>query len=69
MILLCQNLRNNLRHTNVYIRVVMLRFFAALNKNDIIEPLIPSGLSNLEHRHPLVRRNAILAVMSTYKFP
>ncbi|KAJ8441117.1 hypothetical protein Cgig2_006946 [Carnegiea gigantea] len=44
MILLCQNVRNNLRHPNVYIRVVVLRFFAALNKNGITEPLIPSGL-------------------------
>ncbi|XWS17908.1 hypothetical protein CRYUN_Cryun33cG0109000 [Craigia yunnanensis] len=35
----------------------------------IIEPLIPSVLQNLEHRHPFIRRNAILAVMSIYKLP
>ncbi|KAL9228448.1 hypothetical protein vseg_004031 [Gypsophila vaccaria] len=69
MILICQNLRNNLQHANEYIRGVTLRFLCRLNESEIIEPLIPSVLSNLEHRHPFVRRNAILAVMSIYKLP
>ncbi|XP_009781478.1 coatomer subunit beta-1 [Nicotiana sylvestris] len=69
MILICQNLRNNLQHPNEYLRGVTLRFLCRLNEVDIIEPLIPSIMSNLEHRHPFVRRNAILAVMSIYKLP
>ncbi|KAM3324615.1 coatomer subunit beta-1 [Capsicum chacoense] len=69
MILICQNLRNNLQHPNEYLRGVALRFLCRLNEVDIIEPLIPSIMSNLEHRHPFVRRNAILAVMSVYKLP
>ncbi|KAL0358774.1 UNVERIFIED_CONTAM: Coatomer subunit beta-1 [Sesamum angustifolium] len=69
MILICQNLRNNLQHPNEYIRGVTLRFLCRLNKVEIIEPLIPSIISNLEHRHPFVRRQAILAVMSIYKLP
>ncbi|CAH9093990.1 unnamed protein product [Cuscuta epithymum] len=69
MILICQNLRNNLQHPNEYIRGVTLRFLCRLNEVDIIEPLIPSIMSNLEHRHPYVRRNAILAVMSVFKLP
>ncbi|XP_058068091.1 coatomer subunit beta-1 [Magnolia sinica] len=69
MILICQNLRNNLQHPNEYIRGVTLRFLCRLNEAEIIEPLIPSVLSNLEHRHPFIRRNAILAVMSIYKLP
>ncbi|CAH9098949.1 unnamed protein product [Cuscuta epithymum] len=69
MILICQNLRNNLQHPNEYIRGVTLRFLCRLNEVDIIEPLIPSIMSNLEHRHPYVRRNAILAIMSVYKLP
>ncbi|KAL3536033.1 hypothetical protein ACH5RR_004494 [Cinchona calisaya] len=69
MILICQNLRNNLQHPNEYIRGVTLRFLCRLNEVEIIEPLIPSILSNLEHRHPFIRRNAILAVMSIYKLP
>ncbi|XP_061355948.1 coatomer subunit beta-1-like [Gastrolobium bilobum] len=69
MILICQNLRNNLQHPNEYIRGVTLRFLCRLNESEIVEPLIPSILSNLEHRHPFVRRNAVLAVMSVYKLP
>ncbi|GLT74710.1 hypothetical protein SLA2020_464930 [Shorea laevis] len=69
MILICQNLRNNLQHPNEYIRGVTLRFLCRLNETEIIEPLIPSVLQNLEHRHPYIRRNAILAVMSIYKLP
>ncbi|KAH6801607.1 Coatomer [Perilla frutescens var. frutescens] len=67
MILICQNLRNNLQHPNEYIRGVTLRFLCRLSEVEIIEPLIPSIMSNLEHRHPYGRRNAILAVMSIYK--
>uniref|UniRef100_A0A5B7A8Z1 Coatomer subunit beta n=1 Tax=Davidia involucrata TaxID=16924 RepID=A0A5B7A8Z1_DAVIN len=67
MILICQNLRNNLQHPNEYIRGVTLRFLCRLNEVELIEPLIPSVLANLEHRHPYIRRNAILAVMSIYK--
>lgn len=69
MILICQNLRNNLQHPNEYIRGVTLRFLCRLNEVEIVEPLIPSVLANLEHRHPFIRRNAILAVMSIYKLP
>ncbi|KAK9266069.1 hypothetical protein L1049_019060 [Liquidambar formosana] len=69
MILICQNLRNNLQHPNEYIRGVTLRFLCRLNEVEIFEPLIPSVLANLEHRHPFIRRNAILAVMFIYKLP
>ncbi|XP_056845572.1 coatomer subunit beta-1 [Raphanus sativus] len=69
MILICQNLRNNLMHPNEYIRGVTLRFLCRLKETEIVEPLTPSVLQNLEHRHPFVRRNAILAVMSIYKLP
>ncbi|KAG8380310.1 hypothetical protein BUALT_Bualt06G0002300 [Buddleja alternifolia] len=69
MILICQNLRNNFQHPNEYIRGVTLRFLCRLNETEIIEPLIPSIISNFEHRHPYVRRNAILAVMSIYRLP
>lgn len=69
MILICQNLRNNLQHPNEYIRGVTLRFLCRLNESEIVEPLIPSILANLEHRHPFVRRNAVLAVMFVYKLP
>ncbi|PWA91294.1 Armadillo-like helical [Artemisia annua] len=69
MILICQNLRNNLQHPNEYIRGVTLRFLCRICEAEIIEPLIPSILANLEHRNPFVRRNAILAVSAIYKLP
>jgi coatomer subunit beta len=69
MILICQNLRNNLQHPNEYIRGVTLRFLSRLSESELIEPLIPSVLANLEHRHPYIRRNAILAMMAIYKLP
>lgn len=69
MILICQNLRNNLQHPNEYLRGVTLRFLCRLQEVELIEPLIPSILLNVEHRHPFVRRYAILAIMSIYKLP
>ncbi|KAK1403711.1 Coatomer subunit beta [Heracleum sosnowskyi] len=69
MILICQNLRNNLQHPNEYIRGVTLRFHCRMNEMEIIEPLIPSVLVNLDNRHSYIRRNAILAIMTIYKLP
>ncbi|CAI8585452.1 unnamed protein product [Vicia faba] len=69
MILICHNLRNNLQSPNEFIHGVTLRFLCRINESEIVEPLIPSILSNLEHRHPFVRRNVVLAVMSVYKLP
>ncbi|KAF3321229.1 coatomer subunit beta-1 [Carex littledalei] len=69
MILICQNLLNNLQHSNEYIRGVTLRFLCRLSEPEILEPLIPSVLTNLEHRHPFIRRNALLAISSIYRLP
>ena len=68
-ILICQNLRNNLQHPNEYIRGVTLRFLCRIREEEILEPLIPSILACLEHRHSYVRRNAVLAINSLYKLP
>jgi len=69
MILICQNLRNNLQSPNEYLRGVTLRFLCRIKEGEIIEPLVPSILSNLEHRHSFVRRNAVLAVDAIYRLP
>nr|GEW63075.1 coatomer subunit beta-1-like [Tanacetum cinerariifolium] len=55
--------------SNGYIRGVALRFLCRICEAEIIEPLIPSILANLEHQLPFVRRNAILAVSAIYKLP
>eukprot|EP00965_Chrysotila_dentata_P243263 6205327-Pleurochrysis_carterae.AAC.3 len=61
------NLRNDLSHPNEYIRGCTLRFLCKLKEAEILEPLVPTIKSNLEHRHSFVRRNAVLAVFSIYK--
>lgn len=68
-ILICQNLRNNLQHPNEYIRGVTLRFLCRIREEDILEPLVPAILENLEHRHSFVRRNAVLCLNELYKLP
>ncbi|CAG9465410.1 unnamed protein product [Pedinophyceae sp. YPF-701] len=69
MILVCQNLRNNLQHPNEYVRGVTLRFLCRIHEEEILEPLVPSVIANLEHRHSYVRRNAVLALDSIAKLP
>jgi coatomer subunit beta len=67
MILVCNALRNDLMSPNEYIRGCMLRFLCKLKEPELLEPLIPSIKSSLEHRHSYVRRNAALAVYSVHK--
>jgi hypothetical protein len=40
-----------------------------MKEEELLEPLVPSVLANLEHRHSYVRRNAVLAVNTIYKLP
>jgi coatomer subunit beta len=58
-----------LQHPNEYIRGVTLRFLCRIREEEILEPLIPSILACLEHRHSYVRRNAVLAINALYKLP
>lgn len=69
MILICQNLRNNLQHPNEYLRGSTLRFLCRIREEEILEPLTPSILQCLDHRHSFVRRNAVLAINAMYKLP
>lgn len=69
MILICQNLRNNLQHPNEYIRGVTLRFLCRIKEEELLEPLVPSVIANLDHRHSYVRKNAVLALGAIYKLP
>ena len=67
MILVCNALRNDLISPNEYIRGCMLRFLCKLKEPELLEPLVPSIKTALEHRHSYVRRNAALAVYSIHK--
>lgn len=59
-------IRNDLQHPNEYIRGNTLRFLCKLREPELIEPLLSSARSCLEHRHAYVRKNAVYAVSSIY---
>lgn len=61
------NLRNDLQHPNEYIRGSTLRFLCKLNESELLEPLIPTIKTNLEHRHSYVRRNAVLTTFQVFR--
>lgn len=67
MVLVCNNLRNDLLHPNEFIRGITLRFLCKLREAELVEPLVPTVKQCLEHKHPYVRRNAVLAVLTIYK--
>ncbi|KAJ5832677.1 adaptin N terminal region-domain-containing protein [Penicillium riverlandense] len=67
MILVCNGIRNDLQHANEYIRGNTLRFLAKLREPELIEPLLSSARSCLDHRHAYVRKNAVWAVASIFQ--
>jgi coatomer subunit beta len=67
MILVCNALRNDLNHPNEFVRGAMLKFLCKLKEPEILEPLIASIKTNMEHRHSYVRRNACLTCFMIYK--
>uniref|UniRef100_A0A915LS07 Coatomer subunit beta n=1 Tax=Meloidogyne javanica TaxID=6303 RepID=A0A915LS07_MELJA len=67
MILVCDAYRKDLLHPNEYVRGSTLRFLCKLREPELLEPLMPSILKCLEHKHSYVRRNAILALFTIYK--
>eukprot|EP00179_Madagascaria_erythrocladioides_P021950 CAMPEP_0198360162 /NCGR_PEP_ID=MMETSP1450-20131203/137308_1 /TAXON_ID=753684 ORGANISM="Madagascaria erythrocladiodes, Strain CCMP3234" /NCGR_SAMPLE_ID=MMETSP1450 /ASSEMBLY_ACC=CAM_ASM_001115 /LENGTH=485 /DNA_ID=CAMNT_0044067135 /DNA_START=90 /DNA_END=1543 /DNA_ORIENTATION=+ len=67
MILVCNALRNDLNHPNEYVRGSTCRFLCKIREAELLEPLIPSVLDNLKHRHSYVRRNAVLCVYQIYR--
>ena len=53
------------QHPNEYIRGATLRFLQKIAKDaELLEPLIPTCRSCLEHRHSYMRKNAVFAVYS-----
>lgn len=69
-ILVCNGIRNDLQHPNEYIRGNTLRFLCKLREPELLEPLLSSARSCLEHRHAYVRKNAVFAVASIHQhFP
>lgn len=56
-----------MQHPNEYIRGNTLRFLCKLREPELIEPLLSSARSCLEHRHAYVRKNAVFAISSIYQ--
>lgn len=64
----CSNgIRNDLQHPNEYIRGNTLRFLCKLQEPELIEPLVSSARSCLDHRHAYVRKNAVLAIAAIHQ--
>ena len=56
------------QHPNEYIRGSTLRFLQKISRDtELLEPLIPTCRSCLEHRHSYVRKNAVFAVYTIYR--
>ena len=66
MILVCDAYRKDLQHPNEFIRGSTLRFLCKLKEPELLEPLMPSIRSCLDHRHSYVRRNAVLAIFKIF---
>ena len=58
----------DLQHPNEFIRGSTLRFLCKLREPELLEPLMPAIRACLEHRHAYVRRNAVLAIFTIYKY-
>ncbi|KAK8803704.1 hypothetical protein WA158_001398 [Blastocystis sp. Blastoise] len=67
MLLVINAILQNLKHPNEYIRGTTLRFLCKITEIEILEPLVEVIRENLDHRHPYVRRNAVMTVYSIYK--
>eukprot|EP00002_Diphylleia_rotans_P024194 TRINITY_DN476_c0_g6_i1.p1 TRINITY_DN476_c0_g6~~TRINITY_DN476_c0_g6_i1.p1 ORF type:complete len:939 (+),score=220.37 TRINITY_DN476_c0_g6_i1:63-2879(+) len=67
MILACNYFRVYLNSHNEFVRGSALRFLSKLKEPELLEPLVPSIRSNLEHRHSYVKRNAVLTLFSVYR--
>ena len=53
--ILCGNAwQQDLNHPNEYVRGATLRFVCKLREEDLLEPLVPSMRTCLEHRHSCV---------------
>lgn len=59
---------NPQQHPNEYIRGATLRFLQKMATDaELLEPLVPTCRSCLEHRHSYVRKNAVFAIYAIYR--
>ena len=61
------SLRNDLNHPNEFVRGSTLRMITRIKEMDVLEPLLPSVLANLENKHAFVRKNAVFSILTIYR--
>lgn len=66
MVMLVNALRNDLLSPNEYVRARTLRLVGRLMYKEILDGLLQPVMECLEHRHPYVRRNAVMCVYSIF---
>lgn len=66
MVMLCNALRKDLLSPNEYVRARTLRLIARMRYREMLDSLLTPILECLEHRHPYVRRNAVMCVYSIF---
>jgi coatomer subunit beta len=65
-ILVCNSIRNDLLHSNEFIRAKTLKMLTRVMHLGILEPLKPSILENIKHKLALVRKNAVALLNRIY---
>ena len=66
MVLVVNALQHDLSSSNEYIRANTLRLIAKLQEQELLEPLVPHLRQCLEHRHPIVKKQAIITISKVY---
>lgn len=66
MVMLCNALRNDLLSPNEFVRARTLRLVSKMRYKEMMDTLLQPVLECLNHRHPYVRRNAVMCVYSIY---
>lgn len=66
MVMLCNALRKDLLSPNEFVRARTLRLIARMRYREMLDSLLTPILECLEHRHPYVRRNAVMCVYSIF---
>lgn len=66
MVMLCNALRNDLLSPNEFVRARTLRLVSKMRYREMMDTLLQPALECLTHRHPYVRRNAVMCVYSIY---
>ena len=56
LIMIVDRLSKDLEHPNEYIRGLTLKFLCRINEKEILQPLVPSVIENMTHKHVYVRK-------------